>query len=351
MKKKIILSLCLVLSSISFAAQGMKVTETLTEMLTQTHYPSLIKLLLDMGKYKVFRENEGSIAKGRLIMNSHHFHLLEHCMLVDQFLANGVRYPNINNINLCENFTERILFILSVAALFHDLGKAGKADYEGEATAKNGTQYREKYSPGLDGMVYFQGKQPHEKIGAQYILHDLKDAATYPQYCMVEGSTLNFNILFGELQLTDTERKIVILLIWSHKHFPMVYNASLPEEKRDVPTITPENFFAEIQAMMDELGLDETALSHGNVSKKILLQMIIALTLADVLALYFELSEGNPSPVLGCFIPVHQRREFYCKEINGKLFDEYTEMIGHCQRIMARAKEWIPTLLNSEKCA
>lgn len=367
MKKYLLLALGAVVGSTTFTAKGM--LETADTPLTQ--------LLCDMGKYKIhyrteYRLIEKEGRKPRADLWFHRGNLLAHTMWVDQHLANGaclaqlfeaIRGPEWRtglepkeidalSINWCTGISDRMRFVASIAALSHDSGKAGAPLCYYTFYSEKEDPHAEEYAIRADGSIPYVEKRKHEKIGMRYILHSIKNPAAYPAYCMVDGSEFDFNWLFNQFGLTLLERQIVAALVAAHKIFAKLYNRDLgPKSAFPGKEITLEQFNKKLAAIIEEVGLAATVAANPALRIDIL-KMIMALTMADLLGVYFEGMEGIASPALGRFVPVLARRPFFERQTyttpHGDVTVDWPEREAHldyCKISFCAAAHWRSVLL------
>jgi len=166
----------------------------------------------------------------------------------------------------------RDLYILALAGLLHDIGKAGDT---------NLAKYKSYEKRGND--IYYFSKENHERIGFEYILHDIKDPQKYQGYLKVDNTPLDFKKIFDALSISHEEQKIIAVLIGMHKDFPNVLSGK----------ITKEYMIKHLKDLAAEAGL---------ALQKKYITMIIAISIADALSTCFAQTKEVPSLVFKSFI-------------------------------------------------
>lgn len=296
--------------------------ENLCENLCKNGFSMLGDLFRDMAHYWI---DDDLLPENRRPF-LHRWHLVEHSVLVAQYCDNGVICPILGQrLNLCESLRERECYVLSVAALIHDIGKAGEPD-----CSKAPQSTRDIFILDGDDIRYIS-KENHKMIGFEYVMHDIQNATEYRQYKKFDGNFFNFNDLLNEFKLNEVEKRIVAVLIGTHKWFEDVYlrdvfiQHSNPEKIKSF-----EVFKQNIFEMADKAGLPK------EFQNSTLVEMVCILTLADVLAVYFDVEYEVDSPILGDFINPPARRFFAGPGwlASRKNDSELAVRSGYCQRIL-----------------
>lgn len=169
-------------------------------------------------------------------------------------------------------------YLLEIAGIVHDIGKAGDLAIE-------------KY-PGatrVNDTIYYPVRPNHERIGFEYILHDLPSIkGKYGRaYQMLDGSHYDFYRLFKNFGIDEEEMKIIALLvglhdtIWSH-----ILNPFNPADK------SLEMIAYEILEETNALTL-QAEFKPG--CTRALLIMSILLQLADAFAKYYPVTTAGES--------------------------------------------------------
>lgn len=242
---------------------------------------------------------------------------------VEQLMAGEADWANFTDDGApwYQEFTERDKFLMALGAYYHDVGKFGVDLHECTFDG---------------GKVVFSGRSGHELIGFYYALVGLLDedslravrqrlhdfyginVSCLHEYILLSGKPMN-NIFQG-LGLTPDEQRLVAVLIGAHKAFTQVCenDSEFSAVLESFHPILPEEFLAFLRDLKIMAGL------CPDIDKK-LLDMVIALTLADSRAVLFTVERFVPSQVIG---------------------DEYAEFLGarrnslHEGEFFVEGKEW-----------
>ncbi|MFA5075113.1 MAG: hypothetical protein WC436_03330 [Candidatus Babeliales bacterium] len=329
---------------------------------------SLEDLIFDMNKYKI--EPELPTDNINFKINPHMGDLIAHSFWVtqyiDRWLANQSSWiepefcynfdkmleqytynRNTEIINQsktqenlwCNNFTERDKFLLFFAALLLNIGKAGIGIVEQPNEIQNIRNC--KYTKNDDGSINFIDRRNYEIIGMQYILRDILNKTEYLQYIKLDGFAFNFKIFFERFELTLEEQKKVALLVGSHKLFTKVYSDAIDKRLNPHAKTSYNNFLIDLRLMASGAGLSDFC-----INKK-MLEMIIALTVADLYARFFPVNQGASSCILPNFnfIQFPARRAYYETELQ--------QRYSYCNNAipaMYNARNEIIALLPNEVC-
>jgi hypothetical protein len=149
--------------------------------------------------------------------------LYQHSIWVEQYLSlwlTGEAYRISGEfVKLGKIFSERDKLILSISGLLHDVGKAGDLDWLKLNPTKDNCVMSESYYM-LDGYVWYFTKKDHDKLGFDLIMHDIGDKNFYKKgYAKVNGVSFDFKNLFKELNINESEQKIIAVLVGSHRFF------------------------------------------------------------------------------------------------------------------------------------
>lgn len=169
----------------------------------------------------------------------------------------------------------RDCYLLEIAGIVHDIGKAGDLAIEKyPGTSKNGD------------TIYYAVRANHERIGFEYICHDLPTMkGKYSRaYQMLDGSYYNFYHLFEKLGLDEEEMKIIALLVGLHD--------ILWAHVLNVPDSSVE---CHSRAILDDVNLFICEASYNPRCTRSLLCMSLLLQLADAFAKYYPVTTPGPS--------------------------------------------------------
>lgn len=251
------------------------------EKLLENGFTETVELFKDMARYWI----DDKLLDEKYRPFLHRWHVLEHSILVGGYCLNGAQCPTVDqNKNLCQDLSGVSKYILYVAALFHDIGKAGEPDCEKAAAPSQNDKFKDVFKKDGDNILCIS-KKDHETIGAKYILHDIdsKNASSYLQYKKIDGGVIDFDKILNEWKLDDNAKKIVAILVGTHKWFDDVYARDLYANPLPDTKITkPEDFIKNIFMLADKIGLEK---SHQN---KDLIKMACILPLADNFGVFFD---------------------------------------------------------------
>ncbi len=214
---------------------------------------------------------------------SHHRgDLYEHSMWVEQNLsrwAMGQDKPMDWVQQWMVDFTEREKYLVALAGLLHDIGKAGDPDCSKYALYRNDGDFISYYS-----------KKGHEYTGFTYIMHDIGNAVQFKQgYLKKNGQPFNLKLLFDELHVIDQEQRLIAVLIGSHNLFSeLVMKPKTAESNEKI-------LIEKVKKLFCEAGL------APEVTEKIL-SMIMVMNIADLYSTFFPVEQPGPSLVFGSFI-------------------------------------------------
>lgn len=240
-------------------------------------HPKLVELFQDMAHSMI----DDSLFSNQGHLFYHHFELVEHSILVALHYKSGCVCSLLDqNKNICGMFTKRQQYVNYVALLIHDCGKMG----EGLNPQVKSKQDIFKID---DDVIRCLSKSDHEKIGFDYIMHDIggKQCGSCKQYIKVDGKPFNFNELLDEWNLDDNEKKIIAVLVGAHKMFTGV---ALLDEYELLPKQNPRKQKTFATFKNDVFELATKAGLPSEFHNKDLLAMVCVSTLADLFGLYFD---------------------------------------------------------------
>jgi hypothetical protein len=188
----------------------------------------------------------------------HAGHLLSHLMWTEQWISTWAE----QNRGPFQGLTEREKTVLAFAGLIHDVGKAGD----------------------VQRLIYYRVLD-HERIGFEFVMQGIQPGCSYKnKYQTVAGKSFPFDDLFKELCFSLEEQKQVAILIALHSAFTGVLMKGIEDTHLGV--------FAKL--------LFDTAHEAGCVLSESLIQMVMAINIADVRAVYYPVEQGS-SRVFGQF--------------------------------------------------
>lgn len=227
----------------------------------------LNELLNDFKNYKTTSHHRGD--------------LYEHSLWAEQYLSRwacgmGKDATNSWIFPLIEKLTERERYLLAVAGLLHDVGKAGDPDC---------SKYQSFYKK--DNLIYYFSKKDHERIGFDYIMHDVIGSELYKRgYIKVDGTAYRLDVLLNELGLDKREQCLIAVLVGSHKIFSDLY-CDVEKKGNDAAYKGAKR---KLKELLDAAGCLET----DNV-----INMVVLVTVADLHATYYPLEDDGESLVFG----------------------------------------------------
>lgn len=206
----------------------------------------------------------------------HRGDLVQHTIWTAQMLgqwARGCEQPMKSCLPVKELFatlSERDIFLLEVAGIVHDIGKAGDLALE-------------KY-PGtvrIGDIIQYCFRNGHERIGFEYILHDMPwIQGPYRPYQMVDGTYFNFYDFFHSLGINDEEQKMIAILVGGHAFLrDHVFNVPLDTIAQRIPAL-----IGGVNALAQEVG-------YSKGVTPALLRMWLLLQFADTYTAFFPVKE------------------------------------------------------------
>jgi hypothetical protein len=177
--------------------------------------------------------------------------------------------PYLQNLALTER--EKKLFVL--AALLHDVGKAGRIELATYAHPK--LSYEIVEAGESVGILYKPDLQEHTTVGFEYIASSFFTPKNLPyfgrSYIMLDGTKFDFNGMFKELGLTEEEQKLVAVLVAIHWDFGRI----------GLGQMTNAEFIEKIHSLCNACN------ALFPVDKK-LVQLCVLIQVADVYAIFYQ---------------------------------------------------------------
>lgn len=221
--------------------------------------PRLYELLEDMRLYKLDAQGDQYLHAGDLYEHSiwtynGMLELLESDM------------PYVQNLSI----TPRQKEIVALAALLHDIGKAGRKElFEGTHPKLRYDIIKHHNNP-VSSITYYQDHQEHPRICFDYAAAPLKkqfsdqDTRTYYLINIQDASLIPFDMaaLYKELGITFEEQKIIALLLGIHYEFGNFKHGK----------ITAEQFLNFLEKLAQEVDYNNGQLDTQIVQLAILIQ-------------------------------------------------------------------------------
>lgn len=209
--------------------------------------------------------------------SKHRGDLWQHSIWTAQMLgrwARGCEQPikgclPIKELIGCLNARE--VYLLEVAGLIHDIGKAGDLAFE---------KYPDVIRNG--DTIFYCSRTGHERLGFEYILHDMPWAHdNYRAYQMIDGTYFNFHDFFHTLNISDDEQKVVAILVGGHGLLRDYVFAS-----------TPETIVQKVHALVDALNVLVCEAGYSKGITRALMSMWLLLQFADTYTSIFPVSDS-----------------------------------------------------------
>ena len=180
----------------------------------QEPVPALKTLLNELSFYKL--DNQKRLHAGDLLEHSLWTHYAATALLED-------KSPWIADYT----FTERDKELLSLAALLHDIGKAGRSDLF------SGTHPKLQYRIALNDagiptkITYTSDHEEHVQAGFDYLAELFFPIGQAPQFFSSRSQPISFQPLFTQLGVTLEEQKLVAILVGMHYSFGKIVRGDL----------------------------------------------------------------------------------------------------------------------------
>lgn len=178
--------------------------------------------------------------------------------------------PYLKDLNLTER--EKDLFVL--AALLHDVGKAGRIELISHAHPCLSYTIV-KNEEGVESIFYTVDCQEHTVVGFEYLMAPFLSPKSLPYfgraYVMCDNSLFDFKAMFKELGLTAEEQKLVGVLVGMHWDFARI----------GLGRMTQAEFLQKITSLCKACN------ASFPVDKK-LVRLCVGLQVADVFAMAYQ---------------------------------------------------------------
>lgn len=195
--------------------------------------PKLQDFLEDISLYQLDARGEPYLHAGDL---------LQHSVWAYNKMALLVNEESVYTKNLV--LTDRTKEILCLAALLHDIGKAGRHELITQQSINANSSVSNAEKPQLNyiivrsplgfvnRIIYFQDWQVHPKVGFDYIARPLiptEEQESESYYQAIDRKTaqikpFDLNTMLNELGLTSEEQKLLAVLIGMHYEFGNLRN-------------------------------------------------------------------------------------------------------------------------------
>ena len=224
--------------------------------------PTLYKLIDDMKNYKY---QDGPHPK-------HGGDLFQHTMWVYFTAIDFVEHGSFYSTNLKLSDREKDIFY--VAALVHDIGKAGRKELFDKTHPSLAYQVTKDNQNNVTSIDFFPDKEEHCTVSFEYLATPFlaKDNSVYKPrfYVLKDGKTkLNLDRLFSEMGITNDERKEIAIIAGMHWSFGNLRRG----------LISNETFVAKIKELADACHYT------AGITEK-LLRLSILIQVADVKGLH-----------------------------------------------------------------
>lgn len=228
------------------------------------HQTQLLRTLLDdMKLYTLDSEGDPYLHAGDLYQHS----IWTHNAMAELLRSNS---PYVRNVQL----TERLEEVLLLAALLHDIGKAGRQELFAHTHPKLSYTIKKHENGTVESIMYYQDYQEHTRISFEYAAQPLvaeEKSSKQHIYHICNTATaelvpLSIDQLYQELGLSREEQQLIAILLGIHYEF-----GNLKSGK-----ITHENFLEKLTKLAAEVGY------HGGVIDEQLVQLAILIQVADV---------------------------------------------------------------------
>ena len=159
--------------------------------------------------------------------------------------------------------------IIPIAALLHDIGKAGRVELFDENNT-HGYKVCMTDNNVVDHISYYSDSQEHVLNGFQYLaghfLNNKKSNFLSKNYRLNNGKIFDFYTMFKELSIDENEQKLIAILVGMHYEFGnFVQNI-----------ITEQQFLEKLQNFVQAVNY------NNNVVNDRLVQLCVLVQVADV---------------------------------------------------------------------
>lgn len=245
-----------------------------------------------MKLYKLDSEGEMYLHAGDLYQHS----IWTYNAMVEMFDSNGVYVQDLY-------LTQREKEVIALAALLHDIGKAGRKELFDHTHPKLHYDVIRNQDGSVANIIYYQDRQEHPHISFEYAAKSLiakDDTHANEDYYIINKGTgtlscFDMSQLYNQLGITIEEQKIIAILLGIHYEFGNYKHGK----------ITAHTFLAILEDLAKAVGYN-----HGILDEQIV-RLAIVIQAADVKGL-------TPVPAQATHIfpegitcePVHQPTKF-----------------------------------------
>ena len=226
-----------------------------------TMVPLLQVLLDDMKLYKLDSAGEPYLHAGDLYEHS----LWTYNAMIELLEDNS---PYAQDLYLSEHEKE----IVTLVALLHDVGKAGREELFNHTHAKLHYDVIKNSNGSVASITYYQDRQEHPRISFEYavkpLLTDNNKNYTKRDYHLINKDTGTFTsfdmkALYAQLDLTNEEQKIIAILVGIHYEFGNVKHGY----------ITPAQFLTLLENLVKTVNYNDSVVNEKIIRLAILIQV------------------------------------------------------------------------------
>lgn len=125
-------------------------------------------------------------------------------------------------------FSERDKELLSLAALIHDIGKAGRKElFNGTHTHLCYHVVTDNHTHKATSVIYTHDAKEHVQVGFEFVAELFYPIETRQQYTLASSMPMSIQPLFHQLNISLEEQKVIAILVGIHYDFGMVKAGNL----------------------------------------------------------------------------------------------------------------------------